>query len=123
MNPRLSEHQRQLLLLAHSSSRPVLQSTALAEVFGLKPRTRLRPRPGRYYAAQRIDNYNASRTSLTRSLRRLERDGLVLRKPGKAGRAAFELTESGTATATELAQEEQNDASNQVQTRSDFQRA
>ena len=120
MNLRLSHNQRELLLLAHRNG-PVLQSTALSAVYGLPPEGKLRKRPGRYYSAQRLGpRYNVVRTSLTRSLRRLERDGLVFRTPGKAGRASFRLTESGTEVATSLAMEERTHASNQVQARPAF---
>ena len=102
---RLSENMAALLLLAHGNgNRPVLQSTALAEVFGLPPRTRLRQRPGRFYSPRQLGNgYHAARASLTRSLRRLERGGLVQRKRARStGGAAYSLTDSGRELAEQL---------------------
>ena len=103
---RLSEDQRGLLLLAHANDNHALQSTALAEVYGLPPNVRLRGKSGRHYSAQTISDYHKSRSSLTRSLRRLEHRGLIERNPGRAtGSAGYRLTAEGQAVAHDLQEE------------------
>jgi DNA-binding MarR family transcriptional regulator len=98
-----SKNQQRLLLAALDG--PVLQSTALRLLFKLPSEGRLRERPGKYYSPQRVGvrRHNSVRTSLTRSLRRLARAGLVVRhKARAAGSASFELTEQGREVAQQL---------------------
>ena len=101
----LSENMKRLLLLARrNGNRPTLQSTALHEIFGLSPRTRLRQRPGRFFSPQQLGNgYHAARSSLTRSLRRLEQAELIERKRARStGGAAYTLTHEGRELAEQL---------------------
>ena len=100
---RLSKNMRRLLLLAADGA--VLQSTALARIYRIPAQGRVRPRPGKYFSAQAVgvNRYNTARTSLTRSLRRLERAGLVVRHRARsAGGACYELTELGREVAQGL---------------------